>query len=590
MAKVRWNNYQTNEFVQSTDVLPDRSSVYIADQEQSDKEKIELVSVACIGGNQENSFGELLRDWGLYMKYRVRVYESIADYQKDFEHIMPKFLLIDSNAIDWNGKDVLEQIKLLQSYLDAGINLIFGNLPDVSVIKKYKQLRELLGIASVQQESVTTQGIHLYEGLLLGGEVIYQAEKKEDEKKQDMELTFPWYQLANATKVYMKGIMDDESVDIQEQPALIWRKSTGSSYLFAINGAYLSGATGLGILTGMLCQMQAYTIYPVINAQNFVLTGYPAMAEENSDTLQTLYSQTMSGVFRDVIWPSVSVINQKTSLGISSMIAMQYDYTDEVWPKTEELSYYMESMKEIQGEMGYSGYSVSKTDIGEKLLQDESFWEQALSTYHFSSLYRGELSDEELNRVLKTTFLSDIRTVFEPVKNTSDLIGYANEHVTRQQALIDGYEHTYSQDLLIRSVETALGYTSILTDIARVAYPQSESDAWENLSKELMANTTTYWKAFSSFDGTTLSQSDARIRNFFAMSYFSEEKENQITVTIQKNSEPVWFVLKTRDTKKVTMVEGGSYTQIEKGAWLIEADENQIEIDLDETNEQFFHQ
>lgn len=592
MAKVSWNNYQTNEFAQSTDTLPDRSSVYQVNdlQSESNKNQVETFYVACIGSDQGNSFGKLIRDWGLYMKCHVRVYKSVSDYQKDSENTNPMFLLIDSNAIDWNGKTVGREINLLQNYLDDGVNLIFGNLPDVSVIEKYKQLRELLGIDSVRQEHVTTQGIHLYGGLLLGGEVIYQAETTEDEKRQDMELTFPWYQLTNATKVYMKGIMDEESVDVQEQPVLIWRRSTGSAYLFAVNGTYLSGATGLGILTGMLCQMQTYTIYPVVNAQNFVLTSYPAMAEENSGTLQTLYSQTMSGVFRDIVWPSVSVIHQRTSLGISSMIAMQYDYTDDVWPRTEELSYYMESMKEIQGEMGYSGYSVSSTDIGEKLLQDESFWNQALPTYQFSSLYRGDISDEELDRILKTTFLANIRTVFEPMEDTSDLIGYVNDQITRQRALIDGYEHTYSQDLLIRSVETALGYTSILTDIARAAYPQSESDAWENLSKELMANTTTYWKPFSSFEGTTLSQSDVRIRNFLAMSYKEEKKKNKISVTIQKNSEPVWFVLKTRNTEKVTMVEGGSYTQIEKGAWLIEADENQIEICLDKTNEQFFYE
>lgn len=55
--------------------------------------------------------------------------------------------------------------------------------------------------------------------------------------------------------------------------------------------------------------------------------------------------------------------------------------------------------------------------------------------------------------------------------------------------LIDGYEHTFRQNLRIRSVETALGYTSILADISRAAYPQSDEDGWEKLSEKLMANT-----------------------------------------------------------------------------------------------------
>lgn len=619
MAKASWNNYQTNTFAQDTEVLPDRSSVYQAEQQISGKgegnrvdsiynqDNIDNIDdadnivnkdyapVVCIGENQNGSFGELLRDWGFYMKRSVSVYESVLDYQavyeKEAEDIeLPQFLLIDSNVIDWSGKNTLKEIQFLQRCADAGIHLIFGNLPEVSVIKKYKALRELLGIESVRQESITVEGIHLYEGLLLGGEAIYQPQTEEEQKRQDMELTFPWYELSSGTKVYMKGMLDQETVDVQEQPVLIWRKSIGNSFVFAVNGDYMTGASGLGLLTGMLCQTQDYTLYPVVNAQNFVFVGYPALAEENSDTLQSLYSQTMSGVFRDIIWPSISVISHRTSFGISSMLAVQYDYSDDVWPKTQELSYYMESMKEIGAEMGYSAASISDTNIGEKLMQDEAFWNEALPTYRFSSFYRGTLSDDEVDTALKDQLLSDICTIVEPVEDTSNLIGYANEHVTRQRALIDGYEHTYSQDFTIRSIETALGYTSILTDIGRVAYPQSEVDAWENLSKELMANTTTYWKPFSAFEGTTLSQSDAHIRNFLAMSYTEKKTGSCIKVNIKGAGFPVWFVLKLEEGKKVTQVEGGSVSKIEKGTWLIEADQSQIEINLDQSSTPFYYE
>lgn len=42
----------------------------------------------------------------------------------------------------------------------------------------------------------------------------------------------------------------------------------------------MKGASGLGLLTGMVCQTQDYTLYPVVNAQNFVFAGYPALAEK----------------------------------------------------------------------------------------------------------------------------------------------------------------------------------------------------------------------------------------------------------------------------------------------------------------------
>lgn len=46
--------------------------------------------------------------------------------------------------------------------------------------------------------------------------VIYQPQTEEEEKRQDMALTFPWYNLSSGTKVYMKGMLDQEMVDVQE--------------------------------------------------------------------------------------------------------------------------------------------------------------------------------------------------------------------------------------------------------------------------------------------------------------------------------------------------------------------------------------
>ena len=77
--------------------------------------------------------------------------------------------------------------------------------------------------------------------------------------------------------------------------------------------------------------------------------------------------------------------------------------------------------------------------------------------YKFASFYVGESSDEEIQEALDSKFLQQIRTVVKGIDDTSDVIGYINNQVTKQNALIDGYEHTFRQNLRIRSVETALG-------------------------------------------------------------------------------------------------------------------------------------
>lgn len=345
------------------------------------------------------------------------------------------------------------------------------------------------------------------------------------------------------------------------------------------------------MLTAMLCEMQSYTVYPVVNAQNFIAANYPGMANENTAVLRQMYSQTMRGLFRDVVWPAFSSINIKTSFLLSSMMTMQFDYADAAKPNSDDVQYYMEAVNEEEGEMGYSVYSVSDTSVSEKLSEDEVFWESTLPDYKFASFYVGESSDEEIQEALDSKFLQQIRTVVKEIDDTSDVIGYINNQVTKQNALIDGYEHTFRQNLRIRSVETALGYTSILADISRAAYPQSDEDGWEKLSEKLMANTITYWKPFSVFSGTTVSQSDSRIRRFLSLNYeeVANESNNKILIHASEGDETAWFVLRTNG-EVISDVAGGTYEEIEDNVWLIGMEESSILITLKPSNTLFYYE
>lgn len=598
LAKSRWNDYKVNQYVQSTDEMPGADSVFYAQEgttkSAASNEETSLVSwselktVACIGSSQSGGLGTMLKDWCLYMKRSVSYYDSFNAYETAISQNdeTPQFILIDPDFIDW---EEASQIRGLQNCVKNGVSLIFGRLPDVSVIESNRLLQQLLGIDEIKEKQVTVQGIHLYKGLLLGGEVIYKANNEEEEKKQDLNLTFPWYHLTSGTKIYMKGMLEDESIDVQEYPVLIWRKNFDTASVFAVNGDYMSGASGLGLLTGMLCDMQSYTIYPIINAQNFVAANYPGLANENTTAMQKMYSQTMRGVLRDVIWPTFSSINIETSFRLTSMMAMQFDYTDDEPASQDDVSYYMEAVNEEEGEMGYSSVCVSDTSLEEKLSVDETFWNEVLPEYEFSSVYAGNRSDMEMVAALDQSFFRSVRTVVQQEDDSSDIVGFLTDHVTRQKTLIDGYEHTYSQDLKIRSIETALGYTSILADISRAAYPQSEEDGWEKLSEKLMANTITYWEPFTCFEGTTVSECDSRIRRFLSLSYQTAQKENKLLLTVSQGSETAWFLLRTNG-QAVAEISGGSAQKVEDNVWLIGIDSVNAMITLEPAHQAFYYE
>lgn len=598
MAKDHWNDYSENQYAVDVNELSGADNVYVApDSYELDQQSTGLIPwekkkcVVCIGSNESNTMGEMIGNWALYMKRKISYYESISAYENAISkktQDTPQFVLVDPDFINW---DDTKQIRSLQTCVENGISVIFGKLPDASIIGSHKLLRRLLGIDEIVQESVTGNGIHLYSGFLLGGEVIYKAYNEEEEKNQDMELTFPWYHLTSGTKIYMKGMLEDPTVNIQEYPPLIWRKNFTTASVFAVIGDYMTDATGLGMLTAMLSEMQSYTIYPVVNAQNFIAANYPAAANENSSILRQMYSQTMRGFLRDVVWPAFSSINIKTSFSLSSMMTIQFDYTDTAKPNSEDIQYYMEAVNEEEGEMGYSAYNVSNTSISEMISEDADFWNKTLPDYQFASLYYGDYSQKAVQGILDNFFMQHVRTVIGNVDTTSDVVGYVNNQVTRQNTLIDGYEHTFRQDLRIRSVETALGYTSILADISRAAYPQSDEDGWEKLSEKLMANTITYWKPFSVFSGTTVSQSDSRIRRFLSLNYeeVANESNNKILIHASEGDETAWFVLRTNG-EVISDVAGGTYEEIEDNVWLIGMEESSILITLKPSNTLFYYE
>lgn len=598
MAKDHWNDYSENQYAVDVNELSGADNVYVAsDSDELDQQSTGLIPwakkkcVVCIGSNESNTMGEMIGNWALYMKRKISYYESISAYENAISkktQDTPQFVLVDPDFINW---DDTKQIRSLQTCVENGISVIFGKLPDASIIESHKLLRRLLGIDEIVQESVTGNGIHLYSGFLLGGEVIYKAYNEKEEKNQDMELTFPWYHLTSGTKIYMKGMLEDPTVNIQEYPPLIWRKNFTTASVFAVIGDYMTDATGLGMLTAMLSEMQSYTIYPVVNAQNFIAANYPAAANENSSILRQMYSQTMRGFLRDVVWPAFSSINIKTSFSLSSMMTIQFDYTDTAKPNSEDIQYYMEAVNEEEGEMGYSAYNVSNTSISEMISEDADFWNKTLPDYQFASLYYGDYSQKAVQGILDNSFMQRVRTVIGNVDTTSDVVGYVNNQVTRQNTLIDGYEHTFRQNLRIRSVETALGYTSILADISRAAYPQSDEDGWEKLSEKLMANTITYWKPFSVFSGTTVSQSDSRIRRFLSLNYeeVANESNNKILIHASEGDETAWFVLRTNG-EVISDVAGGTYEEIEDNVWLIGMEESSILITLKPSNTLFYYE
>ena len=90
-------------------------------------------------------------------------------------------ILLESESYA-KGKN-LQKLKEIEK---KGTIVIFGCLENPENIKNDKELMKFLGISKVVTDRTKLEGVKLFEGFLLGGEVVYDAEKSDDplEKKE----------------------------------------------------------------------------------------------------------------------------------------------------------------------------------------------------------------------------------------------------------------------------------------------------------------------------------------------------------------------------------------------------------------------
>lgn len=528
-------------------------------------------------GDKSGDMGTAVSRWCTYAKRKMISSKSVSAYKADDKNLPEMMILESEKYADGDNLTTLETLE------KKGVIIVFGCLENVKNIQNNKDLMKFLGIQTVAAEETHLTGVKLFEGLLLGGEVIYDTPKeKEEKKRQDLELDVPWYQVGSGTKTYMVGLLDKKSgkdVENEDLPTLIWRNGIENGSIFAVAGDYMKDSTALGLLDGMRAEASQYTIYPVVNAQNLSMVNFPVFADENNAEMMKLYSQSATGISRDIMWPSLISIVEKSGMKMTCFIQPQADYTDDVEPEIGNLEFYLKQMKEQSAEAGIS-LEYQKLDKAEdKVTKDTEFFEKEGTNYRFGAAFAKE---KDLKGILKDTdsgLLGDVGTLVCDYTEDQPVVSYYSDSVTLQTVTSDGMNYAYSDDIRMRSIQTALGYTNVMLDMYDIFWPQEKTDRWEVMQKRFSSNLLTYWKNFDGFDSTTLSESNARTRTFLNLDYSQSREDNEITL---KTSEPgSWFVLRLHD-EEIDEVEGGTETKLEDNAYLIYAEVTTVKIQVKE--------
>lgn len=528
-------------------------------------------------GNEDGDMGTAVSRWCTYAKRKLISCKSVSTYKADDKNL-PEMMILESEK--YADGDNLTTLEILEK---KGVIIVFGCLENAKNIQNNKALMKFLGIQKVVAEETHLAGVKLFEGLLLGGEVTYNTSKdKEEKKRQDLELDVPWYQVGSGTKTYMVGLLDEKTgknVENEDLPTIIWRNGIDYGSVFAVVGDYMKDSTALGLLDGMRAEALSYTIYPIVNAQNLSMVNFPVFADENNTEMLKLYSQSVTGIARDIMWPALISVVEKSDMKMTCFIQPQADYTDDIEPKSGNLEFYLKQMKEQSAEAGIS-LEYQKLDKAEdKVTKDTEFFENEKINYRFGAAFAKE---KDLKGILKDTdsgLLGDVGTLVCDYTENQPVVSYYSDSVTLQTVTSDGMNYAYSDDIRMRSIQTALGYTNVMLDMYDIFWPQEKTDRWEVMQKRFSSNLLTYWKNFRDFDSTTLSESNARIRTFLNLAYSQSREDN--TITLQTSEVGSWFILRTHG-EEIDEIDGGSQTEIEADAYLICAEDTTVKIRLKE--------
>ena len=527
-------------------------------------------------GDSSSDMAEAVSRWCTYAKWDIAKCSSMEKFKENDKNL-PGMLILESEkyALDDN-------LKKIEELEQKGVIIVFGCLEDPKNIEKNQKLQDFLGIYKIVSKKTELTGAKLFEGLLLGGEVIYEMPEDKDERdRQDLQLNVPWYQVGSGTKTYMVGLLDQskqkETVENEELPTLIWRNGIRNGSIFCVVGDYMKDSTALGLLDGMVAEASSYYIYPVVNAQNLSMINFPVFADENNEQMMELYSQSITGMARDIMWPSLISIVEKGGLKMTCFMQPQTNYEDGIEPTSKDLVFYLKQMKEQNAEAGLSLQYKNAGSLRDKLNQDAEFFRKADSSYKYGAAYTEEKDLDTVKALMNTELMKNVSTLVCEYTEDEPVISYCTDSVTLQSVTSDGMNYTYSDDIRMRSIQSSLGYTNVMLNMQKIFWPERKKDRWQIMQKRFSSNLLTYWKKFTGFDSTTLSESNTRTRTFLNLDFSEIRTDDEITLKTSESGS--WFILRTHG-EEIEEIEGGTQKKLEDNVYLIQAQDTTVKIQV----------
>ncbi len=475
-----------------------------------------------------------------------------------------------------------EALPTLRAYADAGVDMVFTQLPEVQMLARSPELADFFGISGVQTEAQPYVGVHIFEDFFIGGNRIYQEKDIYGEEDEDVFFAAPWYTLRAGYLVFAQGLVEGgDAIDYADRPPLLWRSYTGRSNVYVNASPLFPGKSLLGLITAFLSQSEAYYLYPVVNAQTLSAVDFPLLADENAPALNAAYSRGAEALGRDVLWPGVAKILHGAEGACGFFMAAELDAADGAAPSGEFLGFYRQEIEQMSGTLGLALNRRGDVPLPDVLAESDAFFAAQMPGYLFTSAYATRDQLPALARAERPASLARLSLVMTDGAEDAPLLDFLDDTVLTACFTSDGFRHESLDDLRLVCLETALALDQQKVDLSKAYYPEKDMD-WTELNLR-WSNSSTYRKPYGNFDAVSVHEMEKKARTFLRLEYDDTLADGVITLRTVGH-EGSSFILRLNG-QQLNRTEGAEHRQLSDTAWLILPEEAEVRIHISPRHE-----
>lgn len=481
----------------------------------------------------------------------------------------------------------------LQDWIRAGGHLLVLYPPEID--SGFQSLQDLMGIVGISPDLAVVEELRFVKNFMIGTEGL-------DLRITDAYESSLSVSLDSDCEVYM------ESGGENPVP-LLWRKETGEGSVVVDNLSFLEKA-----YRGFHCA--AYTLlgdaeaYPVINGSTFYIDDFPSpVPGGDSRKIREDYGMDIADFYTQVWWNDVYNLGKEYGIRYTGLVIEQYsDQVEGPFERnsdTQRYEYFGNMLLDAGGEIGFHGYNHMPL-----CLENFSYQGMYDSYKQWASYEDMRAALQELHDFCAQIFPQEEFQVYVPPSNilSEEGRGMLAEDFPQIQAVASVYlpgdlafeqEFEVAEDGIIDTPRVISGY--VLDDYMRLAamaelnfhfvnshfqHPDDVLDVdrgadlgWEELFRRISEYTEWLYTSAPTIRNLTGTELAAAVQQYDYLTVDRTLTEHSLELTLGGFGTQAWLMVRINEGEPGT-VTGGELTKMAEGLYLLQADEEQVTIEL----------